>query len=271
MKARGLLIGLALSVAAPAYAAPPKSSKACIAAHEEGQRLRTEKKPHAAHEKFVQCASETCPVVVRKECVDQLAASDKDAPTVALEARDDHGNDTSAVKVSLDGAEIASKLTGVAIDVEPGEHVFKFEREDGKSIEQKVLVVEGEKNRKIAADFSTLLPKKEVPSPKSTPPAPESKGISPVVWIAGGVGVLALGSFGFFAVHGKNDEHDLASSCSPHCNDSDVSPVHRDYLVADISLGVAAVAAAVAIYFAIAPGEPKPAARPWMPRIRIKP
>ena len=266
-------LGMELSMATSAHAAPPKPSKTCIAAHEEGQKLRSEKKPHAAHEKFVQCANETCPVVVRKECVDQLAAADKDAPTVALEARDDNGNDTAAVKVSLDGTEVASKLTGVAIDVEPGEHVFKFERDDGKSIEQKVLVVEGEKNRKIAADFSTLVPKKETATPKKeAPPPPAAQGISPVVWIAGGASVLALGSFGFFAIHGKNAEHEVADRCSPHCNDADVTSIHRDYAVADISLGIAAVAAAIAIYFAVAtPSEPRPAALPWMPRVRIKP
>ena len=254
---------------------PPKISKAvCIAAHEEGLKLRTSKQPHAAHEKFVQCANDGCPVVVRKECAELVAATDKDAPTVALEARDDQGNDTSSVTVSLDGASIATKLTGVAIDVEPGEHVFKFERDDGKSIEQKVLVVEGEKNRKIAADFSTLLPKKEGVAPPPPPPPPGTKkSISPVVWVAGGVGVLALGSFSIFAIKGKGDEHDLAGTCSPHCDDSQVSPVHRDYLIADISLGVAAVSAAIAVYFLVA--QPQvgitPAARPWMPKIRIKP
>lgn len=258
----------ALAITSQVFAAPPKTTKAtCLAAHEEALKLRTDKKPHAAHDKFVQCANDHCPVVVRKECVEQLASTEKDAPTVALEAHDESGSDTSDVKVTLDGNAVTSKLTGVAIDVEPGEHVFVFERPDGKKIEQKVLIVEGEKNRKIVASWTPApVPKKEEP-----PPPPREKSISPIVWVAGGVGVVALGSFAFFALHGKSNEHDLAGSCSPHCVDSDVSPVHRDYLIADVSLGIGLVAAAVAVWFAVAPpNEPKPAAAPWMPRIRVK-
>ena len=138
---------------APAPSKGGGAKAACLAAHEDATSLLTQKKPHAAHDKFVACARAECPTVVRKECGEQLAIVEKDAPTVALEARDEAGMDTTTLKVTIDGAPIADRLTGAAIDVEPGEHVFRFERADGKAIEQKVLVVEGEKNRKVVADF----------------------------------------------------------------------------------------------------------------------
>jgi hypothetical protein len=173
---------------------------------------------------------------------------------------------------------VTTRLTGTAIGVEPGEHVFKFEREDGKVVEQRVLVVEGDKNRKITGDFSALVPK---PQPKAggggegAPERRESKPIPVLAYVAGGVAVAALGSFAFFAIRGKGREKDLAGECSPRCTDSDVDPVRRDYLVADISLGVAVVAAAVGVVLALPAlgssakvqtaklGEP-----PWMPRVR---
>lgn len=278
-----ILLGASLFLLAiPASAAPKhggSSTKArCIAAHEAGQELRGDKKPHAAREKFVQCARSECPLVLRKECTELLASVEKDAPTVALEAKDDAGNDTADVKVTMDGEVVATRLTGTALDVEPGEHVFTFEREDGKKIEQRVLVVEGDKNKKIVADYSALVPKPPPPSGGAEPrvaPPPERKPIPVGSWIAGGVAAAALGSFAFFAISGKGDEHDLAGSCSPRCTDAEVAPVKRDYLVADVSLGVAVVAAAVAVVLALpslgstARVEPVRAAPPpWLPRVR---
>ncbi len=272
---RALLAGLFVLSLAPSASAAKPTAKECIAAHEEGQDLRGRKKPHAAREKFVACARAECPVVLRKECADQLALVEKDAPTVALEARDDEGKDTTAVTVSLDGAPIADKLTGIAVDVEPGEHAFRFDRADGKSIEQKVLVVEGEKNRKVVADFSTLVPKE--PTHVSTErdlarPPPSEKKISPLVFVAGGVALVAGASFAYFALHGKGTEHDLQKSCEPHCTDSDVKPIKTDYLVADISLGVGLVAlAAVVVLVVTAPSAPpaQTASVPWLPKPKV--
>lgn len=272
-------------VATPATAAPPSkgaaptAKTACLAAHEEAQALRTEKKLHAARDKFVACARVECPTVVRKECVDQLALVDKDAPTVSLEARDETGMDTTAVKVSMDGTTLVERLTGSGVDVEPGEHVFRFDRADGKSIEQRVLVVEGDKNRKVVADFGTLVPK----PPPTSAPVQTSRRIPVISYVAGGVALVALGSFTFFALSGKGSEKDLASSCSPNCKDDELSSVKRDYAIADVSLVVGIVAAAVAVVLAwpaisgapqttasVAAKRSSAAPPPWMPRVKVR-
>jgi hypothetical protein len=278
---------VAVLAAASAEAAPPankgSAKAACLAAHEEATLLLTQKKPHAAHDKFVTCARTECPTVVRKECGEQLAIVEKDAPTVALEARDESGADTTAVKVTIDGRSATDRLTGSAIDVEPGEHVLRFERADGKSIEQKVLVVEGEKNRKVVADFATLVPKPP-PAAGDVAPAPprEPKKIPVLAYVVGAVGVVGLGGFGFFALTGKGAEKDLASSCNPNCSNDQLSPVKRDYLIADISLTVGVVALVTAVILAwpaLTDGAPssttasiarRRAPPPWMPRIAVR-
>jgi hypothetical protein len=269
---------IALAVAAieprAASAARPRSKAAsakaaCLAAHEEGLALRTQKKPHAAHDKFVSCARSECPVVVRKECAEQLTLAEKDAPTVALEARDESGLDAPAVKVAMDGAPLTERLTGTAVPVEPGEHVFRFEAADGKVIEQRVLVVEGDKNRKVLADFATLVPKPIGPDRPVPPPRPPL----PVASLAlAGVTVVGLASFTVFAITGKNDEKDLASSCGPRCSDDEVGSVKTKYAVADVSLVVAVAAAAVAVVLAwpsITGGAPRASTAlgpaPWLP------
>lgn len=262
--------------AAPGGKAGGGSAKAeCLAAHEDAQSLRTQKKPHAAREKLIACARVECPTVVRKECGEQLELLDKDAPTVVLEARDESGRDTTAVKVSLDGQPVAARLTGAAVDVEPGPHVFRFERGDGKDLELRVLVVEGEKNRKVVADFAALVRPPEVP-----PPPRERRSIPSTTFVAGGVALAAVGSFTFFALSGKSEEKSLASSCGPSCSDDQLRPVRRDYLVADVSLVVgiaAAVTAVVLAWPALTDSSPKPAASvarrpappPWMPRVNV--
>jgi hypothetical protein len=227
------------------------SKAACVAAHEAGQSLRTQKKLHAAHDRFVACAKTECPIVLRKECTEQMEQLAATAPTVALEAIDDKGMGDDQVKVSLDGAVITDRLTGAALPVEPGEHVFSFERaSDHKVIEQRVLVVEGDKNKKIVADYQALLPKPP-PVKDSTRTPSEEKRIPVLAYVAGGVAAIGLGSFVVFSLTGRGQESDLASGCSPHCSLNDVAPVKRDYLIGDVSLGVAIVAVAAAVVLAL--------------------
>jgi hypothetical protein len=268
-----LIIVARTSVAAPPSAKPPAggAKAACVAAHEQAQTLRTQKKPHAARTQYVACARAECPVVLRKECSDQLEQIDQTAPTATLEALDEKGNSDSAVKVSLDGLVITDKLTGAAV---PGEHVFRFERaSDGKVIEQKVLVVEGERNRKVVADYQTLLPKKPTPeggggSAKSESP----KSIPTLAYATGGAAVLGLAGFVIFSLSGKSKEDDLAGKCAPRCTDEDVSPVKTNYLIGDVSLGIGIIAAVVTAVLIIptlttSSPAPKTASAIWLPKV----
>jgi hypothetical protein len=274
------LVVMSMTPAAALAAPTPKerggaAKAACVAAHEQAQSLRTQKKPHAAREKFVACARSECPVVLRKECAEQLEQIESTAPTVVLEAIDDTGASDSNVKVTSDGQPLADRLTGSAIAVEPGEHVFRFERaSDGKAIEQRVLVGEGEKNRKLVADFQTLLPRRATPveAPREAPARPaEPKRIPLLAYLAAGVGVVGLGSFTFFSLTGKSTEDELASTCAPSCAADRISSVERSYLIADISLAVGIIGVVTAVVLALpAITSPRPAARasaPWRPRL----
>lgn len=280
-----VVVVMSLTARSAAAAPPAKPSggtkAACLAAHEDALELRAQKKPHAAREKLVACARVECPTVVRKECAEQIALVDKDAPTVVLEARDETGADATAVTVTMDGAPLVPRLTGAAVDVEPGEHVFRFEGAGGKAIEQRVLVVAGDKNRKIVADFGTLVAK---PAPIDGPPPPphETKKVPVAAYVVGGVAIAAFGSFAFFALAGKGEEKDLASSCSPTCSDDQLSPVKRDYLVADVSLGIGVAATIVTALLALPAltdsGSAKVSAGiarraeppPWLPRVTVR-
>lgn len=280
-----LLSSAVLLVATTAIAAPASSKKhppdpnaaktACVAAHEEGQNLRAAKKLRAAREKFVACAKSECPAVLRKECGDQIEQIEAVAPSLVFEAHDEKGNADGAVKVTLDGTVVAERLTGTSVEVEPGEHSVKFERADGKVIEQKILVAEGEKNRKIVAEYAAPAPPKD-----DRPVGPTDEKKVPIIsYVLGGVAVVAAGSFALFALTGKSKEDDLAGTCSPKCTDDEVGSVNRSYLIADVSLGVAAVATIVAVVLALPAlgGSSSASAKtasvsgpaPWFPKVKV--
>jgi hypothetical protein len=66
--------------------------------------------------------------------------------------------------------------------------------------------------------------------------------------ISGGVAVVALGAFTYFALSGNAIQSDL-EACKPNCqNPDDLDRMHARYLMADISLGVALVSVGVGAY-----------------------
>jgi hypothetical protein len=80
--------------------------------------------------------------------------------------------------------------------------------------------------------------------------------------VLGGVGVLGLASFAFFGLSGSSKQSDLDSrNCKPNCPQDDVDTIKRNYLIADISLGVGAaslVAASVFYFTRSSSQEPGP-------------
>jgi hypothetical protein len=70
-------------------------------------------------------------------------------------------------------------------------------------------------------------------------------------WLLGGVGVAAMGVFGYFGVRGMLDADHLRSTCVPACSSSDVADVHTKLVVADVALGVGVVSLVAATWFAV--------------------
>jgi len=241
-------------------AAQPDTKSECAAAYEASQEQRKAGALLAAREQLRICVRDACPSFVRNECTQWLEEVETSLPSVVLEAR--RGDqDLDDVKVSIDGKPIADKLSGSAVALDPGAHVFRFEYAGEEPIERRVLVRVGEKNRRVAVSFAAP----ETETPPGTPgpvQADSGKGLNKrtVSYVLGGVGAVALGSFAFFALSGKSDENELGDRCSPNCPDSDVDAVRTKYLVADISLGIGVVALGAGTWFFVSSlkdGKPK--------------
>ena len=234
---RALPLALALSVAAAALSstraalADPKQE--CAAAYEKTQTLREQGKLIEAREQALSCGVPTCSVYVVKDCTQWLAEIDASMPTVVAAAEDQTGADTLDARLSIDGHAARTRLDGKAIAVNPGEHVFRFEIAGAEPVEVRVLVRQGEKNRRVAASFKKAPPALPpvppvVPPPVAVvpvlpppgPPPPSEAKVPVWAWVSGGAGLVLLGvgaGFGGSALSAQSQLHDLCGADLSKC------------------------------------------------------
>jgi len=143
------LSACALLTAARAAAEPSDPDIAeCLASYERSVTLRTAHALRAARGALLTCAAPTCPADVRNECALRVSEVNSQIPTLVFEALDHERNDLSAVKVSMDDQPLAEKLDGSALSVDPGEHRFVFEVAGSPAVEKRLVIREGQKDRR---------------------------------------------------------------------------------------------------------------------------
>jgi hypothetical protein len=225
-----------------------------------------------ARELYSSCAKQTCGQFLLNECTTRHARLDSDIPSVVLVATHKSGKPYLHVQVTLDGEPFASGLDGRSLQVDPGPHEFVFTTKNGVLATEKVLILQGDRNRRILASLprkpraeadadvalptetetthdeaTDLAPHALTRQPSSAPTEPpkeepHSKGVPALSWVLGGVAVLGGGSYAVFSSWGKKDNQVLQEQCAPACQQSSVDRVKQRFLVADISLGVGVAA-----------------------------
>jgi len=225
-----------------------EGKSACLADHERSQLRTNAGQLRGARETLRSCSRPSCPEFVRADCVRWLEGIDNRLPSVVLVVRSPEG-DAVDVRVSVDGELITGRLDGKPIEIDPGVHQFHFELPARAPVDQQLLVVEGEKNRRI-----------EVVFPTERPTLPAQGRVAVVVLSSGAV--LALGSFAYFGIAGIQQRRSLVSSCAPFCDQADVSAARTKLLVADISLGVALASASAALWALLSRDPPSVDHRP---------
>ena len=231
---------------------------ACIDSHASGQREAKAGHLRHASELFESCASsEGCPTPIREECYELYREAERNVPTVIFAAVDEQGNDLTGVRVSSGDEVLAESLDGRAMALDPGSYVFDFVGPDGSTFRTEVLVREGEKNRVVVVRLGHRGAPQAAAGrasggahPADQPPTVEPRRLPVGFWVASGVGVATLASWGVFAALGRGHESTL-DECSPDCPASqhdDFDAMRRNYLIADISLGLAAVSTGTAVW-----------------------
>jgi hypothetical protein len=211
-------------------AAHADSKQECAAAYEKTQALRETGQLRDARLQAIACSAPTCSAYVTRDCLQWLTEIDGILPTVVFTADDGAGADIVAVRVTVDGQTAAAKLDGKAVSLDPGEHVVRFEMAGAPAIEQKVLIRQGEKNRRLAASFKKAPPLTPPAQPPTAPPvkptvaaaseapfvpepAPRRGGVPTWAWIAGGAGVAALGVSAGFGASALGAQSKLVTAC----------------------------------------------------------
>ena len=243
------VLAAAVLASAPAHAAKP-TAKECIAAADDGQKLRDDGKLSAARDKLLACASKGCPAAISKDCTQWLVDIDRDMPSVSFRAKDGTGSEIVDVRVLVDGAMLAESIEAHSVPLDPGKYTVRFERKDGTSVEDTIVLRPGEKNRIVELVFRRSSPLVTAPPLVTPPPVERPGGGFRVPWIAWvGLGVAVLGGVGTaaFAVLAKDDERRLRATCAPSCLPSERGGVETKVTLANVSLVVAAVGLGTAV------------------------
>lgn len=189
----GFALATALSMLAPNALADDK--QVCADAYEKSQSLRDEGKLLKSRDQLRVCARAECPDTVAKTCAEWLAQVEQRIPSVVLSAKDGSGADLLDVQVSMDGADLASKLEGRAVEVDPGSHTFVFVTRDGR-VEQVVAVKEGAKSQPIAVTIGSPAGPKVEPTDNKVETTESPRETSTLRYLGygtAGVGVVGIG------------------------------------------------------------------------------
>jgi hypothetical protein len=237
-----------------------------LEAHEQSQLLRIDAKLVEARQMLRRCADESCPGVIRADCLKWLDEVGQSIPTVVVVAQSERGDETD-VRVSLNGYAWLERLDGRPVELNPGAYTLRFERPGTPTVEVPVVVRQGEKNRLVTVNLGP----KPVPAPPTPPslapppPAPllaESLPYRPTpiaVYVLGGVSVVAIGAAIWAGLAARADRNRAERECAPLCTDETVSDIRRKALFSDIASATALASAGTAlVLYLIRPAQSRP-------------
>lgn len=249
-------------------------SKSCARAYEDGQRLRSAGQLMEATDKFLYCAGPQCPELMHPDCQRRLDEAEAAAPSVVI--RLEPSAEVQA-HLSLDGGAEQS-IDGQALRLNPGSHEVRVSAPGYQPETQRFFVSEGEKLKalKVPLVEQSSRVARSPPASQSHTSSSEagSAQTNSAQWLPWAItsGVAAAGSAGlvYWGLRARQGERDLAA-CTPDCTSQQVRDVKRDYLLANVSLGVGISGlAAMAIWYFVKPSAPAtrtPAARGLAPKV----
>ncbi len=218
----------------------------CFKNHEDAQLARRQSRLLDARSRLLRCSRVSCPAAIRSDCVDWIEEVTRSVPSVVVAARA-RGRDVVNVGVSIDGKRVAEKLSGAAFEIDPGEHVFRFDCHPWPSVERTILVSEGVKGRALDIEFAPPLPTAIAPPPGLHVRRPALHPANRFDHVVGGIGAASLATSATFGGWALWLRHHYESTCAPFCGDEETGSVRTKFVIADVALGLA-VASVVVVY-----------------------
>jgi hypothetical protein len=198
--------------------------------------------------------------------------------------KDERGRSVSDFRVLVDGEPVARDVDA-PFPFDPGPHLVRIEAEALAPLEQNIVIRTGERGRLLEStlllarrespDVEPLpnplrdpkgdprsadrLPAEkpqgdkggtekvqEVKLPPETPPLETSSARETGIYLAAGVGILALGAGAYLGIQGTREADEMRQTCAPGCAKADVDAARTKLVAANVSLGVGIGAMAVA-------------------------
>jgi hypothetical protein len=252
---------------------------ACSAARSKALELAQSGHLRDARELFESCAKPACGSYLNQECTSQATQLDADIPSVVPVVTDGQDAPRVDVEVRMDGVVLTSKLGGQALPVDPGLHEFTFSADQKVFATQKLMIVQGQRNRPVAISMRSSnvvvngasdLPASSKPagdnaaSDRSSPGegapsaitldgSPAKGGPGGVPWVIGSVGLAGLGAGALLVYWGRVDNDSLVTNCpNGGCSQASVDHVRTMYLAGDIAAGAGLAAVVVSTVWLLA-------------------
>ena len=171
---------------APAWGAPQRlrDEQACVAALDHAKEQERTGSLLEAKDLFFSCARAPCAEFVRRQCAARHAKLEADTPTVVFVVTDSSGAARPDVQVRVDGSQLEGPLDGHPVEIDPGFHDFSFIANGHVFANQRVLVVQGQRNRFVTALMGANAehqPAADQPSELAEAPVPPVQALRPPV------------------------------------------------------------------------------------------
>jgi hypothetical protein len=137
--------------AAPVRAERLADERACVTAFKKAKEHEGSGKLQESKDRLMSCAQAPCSSFIRQQCSSRYNQLEADTPSVVLIVTDASGSPRGDVQVRMDGELFAQQLDGRALSVDPGMHEFTFAADGVVFATQKIMIVQGQRNRFITA------------------------------------------------------------------------------------------------------------------------
>jgi hypothetical protein len=228
----GMSFLIVAAVAGHSLASEPTTAQ-CIAANDIAVSALVDHRLRQARDQNLVCSALSCPDVVRATCLKRAADVATAIPTIVFVAVDESAHELLAVRVSMDGEVLVNQLDGTGVAVDPGRHVFTFVTEGRARVEVPLLVVEGEKDRKVTVRLGQSVSGLQAAAPSPFPTQSASSQSTAFVadtaaanahhadtrhmagFAVGGVGILGLAAGATLGVLAILKAHTARNECAP--------------------------------------------------------
>ena len=240
--------------------AQPSTKNECVGAYEQAQVSRQDGDLLTARQELLSCAGAGCPDAMQADCSRWLEEVQTALPSVVFRALSPGGTDIADARIEVDG-QPERPLDGRSITLNPGKHQVTVRAPHFTAVTQEIQCVEGQKLRQEAWTLQPVAGRPAVSNGAVRTPAPGPKAaqrhFTAVQWAGAGSAVAGGLGLTYFGLKARAGESDL-NACSPTCSKDAVADVKRNYLAANVSLGLGLVGLAVAAIHYLAQG-PSPA------------